>query len=195
MAGDEPIRAAYVSLVPALWLVWAIYWGIAARGAKKVARRESVASRLGHVLPLAAAALLFILPSMPGWLGEHFVGPAAAIHLGGVGLVFLGLLLCIWARVVLGGNWSGTVTLKHDHEVVRSGPYQLIRHPIYTGLLLMFLGSAIAQGEWRGLLAVAIAFVALWRKLRLEERWLEESFGTAYADYRNATWALIPYIL
>ena len=189
------MRTACYSLVPALWLAWAIYWWIAARAVKPVARRESVASRLGHILPLAVAALLLMLPSMPGWPGERFLAPGTAGCLGGVLLLLAGLLLCIWARRVLGGNWSGTVTLKHDHEIVRHGPYRLVRHPIYTGLLLMFLGSALARGEWRGLVAVVIAFAALWRKLRLEERWLGESFGPAYAEYRESTWALIPYVL
>ena len=195
MTGDYSVRAIYYSLVPALWVAWAIYWWIAARGVKPVERRESVASRLGHALPLAAAALLFMVPSMPGWLGERFIASGEATYLGGVALVVAGLLLCVWARVVLGGNWSGTVTLKRGHEIVRDGPYRRLRHPIYTGLLLMFIGSAIARGEWRGLLAVAVVFAALWRKLKLEERWLGEHFGAAYAAYRECSWALIPFIL
>ncbi len=189
------MRAVYVSLVPMLWGIWAIYWWIAARGVKAVVRRESLASRLGHILPLAAAALLFLLPSAPGWLGERFIRPGAAIYLGGVGLVVAGLLLCVWARLVLGGNWSGTVTLKRDHEIVCTGPYRWVRHPIYTGLLVMFLGSAIAEGEWRGLIALVLVFAALWRKLKLEERWLGEHFGAAYAAYRECSSALIPFIL
>ena len=77
----------------------------------------------------------------------------------------------------------------------RSGPYRLVRHPIYTGLLLAFLGTAIAIGQWRGVLALLIVFVALWRKLRLEERWLGEIFGEAYARYRAEVAALIPFLL
>ena len=121
--------------------------------------------------------------------------PRVAIYLGGVGLVVAGLLLCVWARVVLGGNWSGTVTLKRDHEIVRTGPYRWVRHPIYTGLLVMFLGSAFAEGEWRGLIALVLVFAALWRKLKLEERWLGEHFGAAYAAYRECSSALIPFLL
>ena len=189
------MRVLYNNLVPALWCAWALYWLIAARGVKPVERRESVASRLGHALPLALGAALLMRNSMPGWLGERFIPASATVYLGGVFVVVAGLLLCIWARVVLGGNWSGTVTLKKDHQIVRAGPYRLIRHPIYTGLLLMFLGSAIARGEWRGLLAVAIVFAALWRKLKLEERWLGEHFGADYAAYRECSWALIPLII
>jgi len=107
----------------------------------------------------------------------------------------LGLALTVWARMHLGANWSGTVTVKQDHELVRSGPYAWVRHPIYTGLLLMLAGTALALGEWRGVLALLIAFAALWRKLKLEERWMRETFGTAYDDYRRSVKALLPGIL
>jgi protein-S-isoprenylcysteine O-methyltransferase Ste14 len=74
-------------------------------------------------------------------------------------------------------------------------PYRWIRHPIYTGILLGFVGSAIARGEWRGVLAVLIASLALWRKLRMEERWMIGLFGERYEQYRRDTWALFPYLL
>ena len=106
-----------------------------------------------------------------------------------------GLVFSIWARVHIGRNWSGIVTLKQDHELIQSGPYRLVRHPIYTGLLLGFIGTAIARDEWRGWLAVLMVLAALWRKLRLEERWLTEQFGDAYRQYRSEVAALIPYLL
>ena len=92
----------------------------------------------------------------------------------GVAAVAAGLAFTVWARICLGRNWSGTVTLKQDHELVRTGPYRFVRHPIYTGLLVAIAGSAVVRGEWRAALALVIAFAALWRKLRLEERWLEK---------------------
>lgn len=188
------MSATYGTLVW-LWGAWAAYWLIAARRAKPVARRESLASRLGHLVPLSIAAVLLGARRMPGWLGQRWVAPSDRLDTIGVALVAAGLLFCVWARIALGGNWSGTVTLKHDHAIVRSGPYRLIRHPIYTGLLVAFAGSAVALGQWRGWLAVAIVGAALWRKLRLEERWLLESFGADYAAYRATTWALVPFVL
>ena len=178
-----------------LWAAWALYWLIAARSAKAVARRESLASRLGHLVPLSIAVVLLGVRRVPGWLGTRWVEPSGALEVTGIALVAAGLLFCVWARIVLGGNWSGTVTLKEGHVIVRSGPYRLLRHPIYTGLLVAFAGSAVALGEWRGWLAVAILAAALWRKLRIEERWLLESFGAEYAAYRQSTWALIPFVL
>jgi protein-S-isoprenylcysteine O-methyltransferase Ste14 len=103
------------------------------------------------------------------------------------------MLFSVWARVHLGGNWSGIVTIKHDHELIASGPYAIVRHPIYTGLLVAFIGSAMARGEWRGVLAVLIAWVALWRKLRLEERWMGERFGQQYEAYCRRVPALLPF--
>src|ERR1700736_5003083 len=141
-----------------LWLLWALYWLVASFGGKTVRRRESVASRIAHLGPLALAALLLVLPMGPP-LGSRFLPDTR---------------FAAWARVHIAGNWSGTVTLKEDHELVRSGPYRWVRHPIYSGLLLAFAGSGLATLEWRGALAWLIALLALWRKSRLEERWLAE---------------------
>jgi protein-S-isoprenylcysteine O-methyltransferase Ste14 len=113
----------------------------------------------------------------------------------GMLMTLAGVLFACWARVVLGRNWSGVVQVKQDHELIERGPYRYVRHPIYTGLLLAFLGTAVAIGELRGFLAVVIVGVSFWRKLRLEERWMSEQFGTAYADYMRRVKALVPGIL
>ena len=130
-----------------------------------------------------------------GVLFERFLPQSDGTYRTGALLLALGLAFSVWARVYLGRNWSATVTVKEDHELIRSGPYSLVRHPIYTGLLLGFIGTAIVRGEWRGVLAVLIVFVALWRKLRLEERWMSETFGEEYRRYREHSAALIPYLL
>jgi len=87
------------------------------------------------------------------------------------------------------------VTIKQDHELVTSGPYAFVRHPIYTGLLLAIGGSAIALGEWRGVVALVLAAAALWMKLRVEERWMREQFGAAYTAYAARVAALVPFVL
>jgi protein-S-isoprenylcysteine O-methyltransferase Ste14 len=112
-----------------------------------------------------------------------------------LGLAVCGAVLAIYSRFLLGRNWSATVQLKQDHELIRHGPYRLIRHPIYTGLLLLFLGNAVMVGDWRGLLAVAIVFASFWRKLRLEESWLARHFGQSYRDYQAQTNKLFPWVL
>ncbi|HEY2977404.1 MAG TPA: isoprenylcysteine carboxylmethyltransferase family protein, partial [Burkholderiaceae bacterium] len=117
--------------IPALWLAWALYWAAAAVGAKHAARREPLWSRAAHIGPLLVAAWLLCAPQLP-WPVLHeslpFAGDAEA-WLGAV-IAALGLALTVWARVHLGANWSGTVTVKQDHELVRSGPYAWVRHPI-----------------------------------------------------------------
>ena len=152
-------------------------------------------SRQLHLGPLALAVLLLWGPQPFEALRVRFVPSSLAIEWAGVVLVAAGLIFTVWARVHLGTNWSGIVTVKEGHELVTSGPYALVRHPIYSGLVLAFAGSAIACGEWRGALAGAIVAASLWRKLRLEERWMAERFGDAYERYRDRVRALVPYLI
>ena len=187
------MNALYPSLIPVLWLAWLVYWAIAARDAKTTQRVESAASRASHIVPLMIAGWLLGTRSAPGgFLAGQIVSPGAATDAVAVLLVAAGLAFAVWARVCLGRNWSGIVTLKQDHELVRSGPYRFVRHPIYTGLLLALLGSALARNEWRALLAVALAWLAFWRKLQVEEGLMIEQFGDAYARYRAEVPALVP---
>jgi protein-S-isoprenylcysteine O-methyltransferase Ste14 len=95
--------------------------------------------------------------------------------------------------VHLAGNWSGTVTLKEDHSLTRDGPYRFVRHPIYTGILLGILGSAIAEGEWRGLVGLGLITLSFLRKSTIEEQFLTAQFGDAYTRYRAEVAALIPW--
>ena len=111
----------------------------------------------------------------------------------GATLTAAGLLLSIWARHHLGKNWSQAVTVKHDHEFIVTGPYSIVRHPIYSGLLLDFIGSALARAEF--LFAVVLVFVALWRKLKLEEKWMHAQFGDSYEAYSQQVAALVPHII
>ena len=184
------------NLFTGLWLVWGGYWFISAGGGKAVARKESMASRLGHLLPLFFAGYLLWADRLPGGFLCGQVWPAtAASYWTGLALLSLGLAFSVWARLSIGRNWSATVTVKEDHELVRTGPYRFVRHPIYTGLLLGFTGTAVALAEWRGVLAVALVFLALWRKLKLEERWMGEVFGDRYAVYKREVRALAPFLL
>jgi len=179
-----------------MWLCWVAYWTVASANVKATARREPMASRLLHIVPLGIAVLLLWAPALaPEPLHVRFLPSAPWSIWTGAALVAAGLLFTVWARVHLGRNWSGTVTVKHDHELVTDGPYAIVRHPIYSGLLLAFVGSAIACGEWRGVLAVTVVAAALWRKLRLEERWMGEQFGAQYERYRRSVAALVPFVV
>ncbi|MFK2892883.1 methyltransferase family protein [Dyella flagellata] len=181
-----------------IWLAWLIYWWVSSCGTKAAARVDSWGTLLVYRVPLVIGVLL-MLAVAPGrwwpWLLQPFLPVEAALAWIGMVLLLLGLAFACWARVVLGRNWSATVQLKQDHELVTAGPYHWVRHPIYTGVLLGLLGTALVRDQWRCLLALAIIAAAFWYKLRHEEAWMREQFGTAYVDYMRRTKALIPGVL
>ena len=148
-------RWLFTALFVAIWAGWAAFWIAMARRAKEAAQFESAASRLSHVGPLLIAAYLLAapaplpIPALHGRFVPLTIWPAA---LGAV-LGFAGLAFCVWARVTIAANWSSDVQLKRGHELIVAGPYALVRHPIYTGLIMMFAGTALAVGEWRAALA------------------------------------------
>lgn len=146
---------------------------------------------------LAAGGFLLLLrPSMSvGFLGRQFLSASAAAAYTGLALTVCGAILAVYARIVLGRNWSATVTIKQDHKIIRGGPYAVLRHPIYSGFLLSALGTAIAIGEVRGLLGLGLVSLGFWLKLRTEEAFLLEQFGAQYSQYRRETKALIPFVL
>jgi len=184
----------YRFLFPAMWVSWAAYWWLASRGAKPHERREPLGSLLLHMLPLLLAFWLLWAQRVPGpLLNERLFPWAPWTFWVGAFVTAAGMLFTVWARLQLGGNWSGSVTIKRDHELITNGPYAIVRHPIYTGLLVAIVGSAMARGEWRGVFAVLIAWWALSRKLRLEELWMAERFGQQYEAYRRRVPALLPF--
>jgi protein-S-isoprenylcysteine O-methyltransferase Ste14 len=104
----------------------------------------------------------------------------------------MGLALAIWARRCLGRYWSGEITIKVEHKLIRSGPYRVLRHPIYTALLSLYAGTAIVSGELHALIGLALVILAYLRKIRLEEANLMKAFGAEYRDYRADSWAMLP---
>jgi protein-S-isoprenylcysteine O-methyltransferase Ste14 len=184
----------FLSLFVLMWGGWFALWNVMARRVKEAAQSESAVSRLSHVAPLLIAAYLLVARVPVPLLNERFAPLALWLAVLGAALTFAGLAFAIWARFVIAGNWSSYVELKRDHELIVAGPYRWVRHPIYTGLLLAFVGSALAVGEWRGVLAVAIVAASFWRKLKLEEAVMRREFGEAYARYAARVPALIPFL-
>jgi protein-S-isoprenylcysteine O-methyltransferase Ste14 len=179
-----------------LWLAWLAYWLLAALNVKRTQRRERFASLLLNRAPLVIGAFLLAFERQPlPWLSARFLPRSMAFYWIGLLMLATGLGFAVWARRYLGRNWSGIVTVKQDHELIRSGPYALVRHPIYTGLLLAMLGTAVAIGEWRGLIAFALITAGFVVKLRTEERFMSETFGEQYARYRAEVPALIPFVV
>lgn len=180
-----------IEMIP--WYVFGAYWAITwlrVQPTKKVERR--VDRLLTVILMGLALALLFSSRLGIGPLGTRFVPARTWVAWTGIVLTSLGVAIAIWARYCLGQFWSAQVTLKQGHQLIRSGPYQFVRHPIYSGLVLAAAGTALVVGEWRGLLALLLAFVAHSGKARREEALLATEFGEEYQSYRQTTGFLLP---
>ncbi len=175
------------------WITFLVYWVIKAAKTRQTQRKESSASRysvmflliLGYVLILNRRAGIDVL-------GERFVPNVLPVVILGVTVTWLGVALSIWARNHLAENWSSAVTIKQGHELIRTGPYARLRHPIYSGLLLATLGSAVAIGEWRCLMGVCLVLAAYSIKARREEAMLAGQFGEAFQEHRRHTGFLLP---
>lgn len=189
------MRVFYHSLIPALWLLWLVFWIAAALGAKETQRQESAVSRLSHHIPFILGGVLLGWPRILGMhLEQRFLPQTLTLFWVAAALIAIGLGFSIAARVRLGGNWSGSVTVKKDHELICTGPYALVRHPIYTGLLLALIGTVLFVGKWRALIALVPLVVAIFRKIAIEERFMSEQFGDTYARYRAQVPALVPFL-
>jgi protein-S-isoprenylcysteine O-methyltransferase Ste14 len=183
------------ALIPVLWILWVGYWIVAARAASQTRQRESRASRLSHFAPTILGGVFLGVPNSLGpELERQFHAHTPAWLWIATVLVAIGLGFSVWARAWLGRNWSAEVAVKKDHELVRSGPYALVRHPIYTGVLLALVGSALAVDKWRGLIGLLLLVVAFLRKMVIEERFMQAEFGETYTRYRNEVPALIPFV-
>ena len=176
------------------WLLWLLYWLASARNTKKTIYRETSLSRSLQNVIVASGALLILMPAFSTTAYSVDQNAFGRLQQLGLAINIAGLLISVWARVHLGRNWSAAVTLKADHELIRSGPYAWVRHPIYSGCLLALLGCALINAEVRGFLGVVIIFFALAYKVRLEERGLSRYFGEPHVDYCRRVCALIPGI-
>jgi protein-S-isoprenylcysteine O-methyltransferase Ste14 len=184
-----------MNAIVACWLAFLAFWGITALRTKRTVERQSLGSRLSYALPtLVGAWLLFRGAGDPGPLGDRALPHTEAVATVGLAIALAGLALAIWARVTLGGNWSGQITFKEGHELVRHGPYAHVRHPIYSAILLMLLGTTLAIGTLGALIGLPLIGVGVWLKLDREEALMSEHFPVEYAAYRAQVGALLPHL-
>ncbi len=187
------IRATPFTISALLWIAWNVYWSVAATKTGSTVRSETTRSRAFHQYLLLLAFFLLFAP-LPG-LDRRILPPGALWVVLGLAMQMGFFGLAISARRTLGRNWSGAITEKVDHELIRSGPYRFVRHPIYTAIIGMFFGAALVSGDVHAFLAVAVIAAAYLRKIRLEEQNLAQVFGPRYDEYRRTTRALIPWVL
>jgi protein-S-isoprenylcysteine O-methyltransferase Ste14 len=178
------------------WGVFFIVWVLAAIFTKRTVQQETGARPLAYIgLAVIGWFLLFRGYRLPAPFGVRWIVPTDTTLAAASILCLCGLGLCLWARAVLGRNWSGTVTLKENHELIVRGPYRLVRHPIYTGLLAMLLATAIQQGHIGGVIGLLLVFVSFWVKSGYEEELMLKQFPDQYPAYRARVKRIIPFLL
>lgn len=183
----------WLHLTGVAWMVFLVYWFISAFRLKAVKQRESSVERMRHAIPMVISFMLLFRDDFArGLLAKRFVADTSLAGEIGFALAAIGIAFAIWARWHLGTNWSGTVTLKEGHELIRTGPYRNIRHPIYTGMLVAMAGSAITLGEVRGILAVLLTWGAFYFKARREESVLRQEFGPKFQEHLQHTGMFFP---
>src|SRR5947207_222634 len=181
--------------ISASWGIFFVVWLLAAVFTKRTVYHESAARRLRYIIPiLLGYYLVFRGYRLRPPFNTYLIPQTDAILVAAAILCLCGLGFCLWARAVLGRNWSGTVTLKEDHELIVRGPYRLVRHPIYTGLLAMLIGTALEQGHIAGMVGLIFVFLSFWIKLSGEEV-MRKQFPGEYVAYTEQVKRIIPFIL
>jgi len=179
----------------ACWIIFVLYWTVSAWSVKAAAERQSWTGIVAHRLPILAGAFLLFCPRLPGLLSRELVLHTGILQLQGAVICGLGLLAAVWSRKVLADNWSSTVTFKQGHKLVEQGPYRFVRHPIYTSILIMVLGTALASNRLAALPALVFYFAGFWIKLKQEEKLLLRHFPAEYPAYQSRVKALVPFVL
>lgn len=192
------------TIVSIAWIVIILYWIVSAFGVKKNVQRSGSWAKSFWIRILLIIAVLWLF-QLTGWWkttrgngiypGGAGLVPAAGswLIMLGVVLVLAGIAFAIWARVHLGRNWSGTPSIKKDHELVTSGPYRFVRHPIYTGMITALLGTAFVDGiVW--LVAFIIFGIVFIMRIPVEERFMTQLFPDQYPEYKKRTKALVPFV-
>ena len=180
-----------MELIP--WYVFGAYWLVSWLRVNPVKAREKSWDRLLTIgVVVIAFNLLFANWMRIGPLRLRFVPEEPWIGWLGIAVTWVGVAIAVWARYCIGVYWSARVTLKEGHQLIRSGPYAFVRHPIYTGMLLGAIGATLVAGEWRGIVAVVLLLAAHSRKAMREEALLTKEFGDEYTSYRKHTGFLFP---
>ncbi len=183
-------RAVTLEIVRGVWLAIGIVWIIARFNTKRTEVRQSRRS-LAIYSVLLVLSLLLLAGTLPVPDARLW---ARRPEFAGLAMVLAGAGVAVWSRLVLARNWSGAVELKVGHELIVRGPYRIVRHPIYSGLLLMFLGTALVRGTVQAFVAVGLFFALHVWKLRAEESLLARHFPGDFTAYQQRTKALVPFV-
>jgi protein-S-isoprenylcysteine O-methyltransferase Ste14 len=187
------VREVFRLLVVVPWIVFLIYWIVSAIRTRVTVQTESFASRYSILLiEVVGFVLLFRHSAGIGFLGTRFMHRTLASVIAGLILIWMGIGLAIWARYHLAEYWSARITIKEDHQLIRTGPYARLRHPIYSGLILAAIGSAVVIDQWRCVLGVCLILTGYCIKARKEEAMLTRQFGESFREHQKHAGFLIP---
>src|SRR6266404_2505290 len=179
--------------ISVLWTGFFLVWLLAWLWTKRTQERVPFGSRLLYGIPVFIGSYLMFSENAPfGWLQSRLMPKNHSTEILALSLTAAGIALAIWARFYLGQNWSSAVSIKVGHQLIRSGPYRWVRHPIYSGILLAMVGTALARGKPVGLLAITLFWLGFLIKSRMEEQFMRKTFGKEYEQYSRTTGALIP---
>ena len=190
------MTSRYWEIVAMGWVAFAIVWAVAGLRIRVPKRRASIGFTLFNTAVLYAGLILvFLWRVNDTTLGVRFAPDAPIVGLAGLLLVVAGFAVAMWARWVLGANWSATVRIGERQQLVCGGPYARLAHPIYSGIALAVLGTAIVGGSVGSLLGFVLVVASFWQKGRREERLMLAEFGDAYSDYRRGVKFMVPFVL
>ncbi len=177
------------------WAIFYVFWLIAALRTKRNARREDFAGAMSYrLLAIVAFALLVRSSRFGPPLATLVIPRGESVAALAIASSVCGLLICLWARVTLGTNWSSIVVVKRDHELIQAGPYRFVRHPIYTGMTLLFLANVLLSGRVGAVVGLACLVVSFYLKLLREEKMMTAQFPDQYPDYCRRVKRLIPFV-
>lgn len=193
-----PLPTLAAGIVGVCWAAFIAYWLVSAFGAKRTAGgfpwRREVSLRLGVLVVIIVLVNLFRAGHVVRGFWHATIATNPIVDVAGVVLCLAGMAVAIAARISLGKNWGMPMTRKENPELVTTGPYRWVRHPIYSGFLLAMLGSAFVEGlPWLVVLAVAGTYFIY--SAATEERIMAKQFPAPYAEYKKMTKMLIPFLL
>jgi protein-S-isoprenylcysteine O-methyltransferase Ste14 len=180
-------------LIDIPWFIFLAYWLISAFNTRRTEKREAFLARYSVMfVEVIGFVFLFENSASIGFLGRQVFDRSYAVDAISIAFTWGGIALAIWARVHLGQYWSGRITIKEDHKLIRTGPYTRLRHPIYSGLDLAAIGTALAIDRWRCVAGVCVIIIGFWIKAKREEAMLEKQFGADFEQHRRQTGFLLP---
>jgi protein-S-isoprenylcysteine O-methyltransferase Ste14 len=175
------------------WVLFGLYWLVNSFFQKQ---SQETPLTFNKIISQLFFSLPFVFLIRPDWFKlDQIIIKNSMVNIISIAICIIGLIICIWARKTLADNWSKSLDFKKGHELIQTGPYSTIRHPIYTGFLLMFFALALDVGKIGGLIGFAVLLIGVFLRIKQEEDLLIKHFKEKYILYKNKTKALLPYII